>query len=54
MIKKKKKCIDCGKRTSDYYTVHINKGKIYKCVECYEVSMLRENRMTMKTRPNKM
>lgn len=41
---KKIKCIDCGKKTDNYYTVSINSGKITRCNDCYEKSILRSMR----------
>ena len=34
--KEKKQCIDCDKKTSDYYPVSTNRGTVYRCVGCHE------------------
>lgn len=41
---KKIKCIDCGKKTDNYYTTSINSGKINRCNDCHEKSVLRSVR----------
>ena len=47
-VEKKIQCIDCGKKTAKYYTVATNKGKIYKCDECYELGIIRSHRNASK------
>ena len=51
MIEKKQKnkkpietCIDCNLCTDDYYKVPTNRGDIVKCVNCYELWILRSSR----------
>lgn len=41
MDKKKisKTCIDCDKKTSDYYPLSTNRGTVYRCIECHERSV---------------
>ena len=41
MDKKKifKTCIDCDKKTSNYYPLSTNRGKVYRCEECHEKSV---------------
>jgi len=34
--KEKKPCIDCDKKTSDYYPVTTNRGTVYRCANCDE------------------
>ena len=41
-------CIDCKRITDDYYSVSTNKGNIYKCTECYELSVSRDTRLNNK------
>lgn len=43
MNKKKtiEKCIDCGEKTTNFYVSSINKGKIIRCAECHELSVIR-------------
>lgn len=45
-IKKPKKitCVECGRKTNDYYASSINSGKIYRCVDCHENCVLRSTR----------
>ena len=38
------KCIECGKKTDDFYLVPNNRGKLYKCKKCYELSLTRDAR----------
>lgn len=48
LMKKKNKiiaCEECGKRTSNFYPVFINKGKAYKCVECFENGIRRGSKI---------
>ena len=47
-VEKKIQCIDCGKKTSNYYTTSTNKGKIYKCDVCYELGIVRSHRNEFK------
>lgn len=42
--RKKIKCIDCNKKTDDYYSVSINSGKITRCSACHELWILRSVR----------
>jgi hypothetical protein len=47
MEKKEKKsvnCIDCDKKTKDYYEIATNRGYISKCKECYELWICRTTR----------
>lgn len=41
MDKKKnlKTCIDCNKKTDNYYPLSTNRGKVYRCDECHERSV---------------
>ena len=43
--KKKKTCIDCEKKTDDYYPISTNRGKIFRCAECHESWIRRSTRM---------
>jgi hypothetical protein len=43
-MKETKICADCEKPTKNYYATSTNKGKIYKCAECYELNICRELR----------
>ncbi len=43
-MKETKMCADCLEETRDYYPVSTNKGRIYKCSECYEKNICRELR----------
>ena len=45
---KKIKCIECGKKTDDYYITSINSGKIMRCTDCHEKSILRSTRYDVK------
>ena len=38
------KCLDCGKKTDDFYPLPSNRGKLYKCKNCYELSLSRGSR----------
>lgn len=40
--KKKVRCEECQKRTNDYYPIFTNKGRAFKCVECWENSIRRD------------
>ncbi len=46
MTKKRQiiKCLECGQKTDDFYLVPNNRGKIYKCKACYEISLARNSR----------
>lgn len=46
---KKIKCIDCGKKTDNYYTSSINSGKINRCSDCYEKFIIRSIRYDMRS-----
>ena len=35
------KCLECGQRTNNFYSVPNNRGKIHKCKDCYELSFSR-------------
>jgi len=51
MVKSKKrkiKCVDCSKKTTNYYGVSTNKGKIFRCNECYELNIARSTRNEFK------
>jgi hypothetical protein len=37
-------CIDCGVKTNDFYLIPNNRGKLYKCKNCYELSLCRNSR----------
>jgi hypothetical protein len=37
-------CIDCEKKTSDFYQIANNRGKLYKCKQCYELGLTRSSR----------
>ena len=41
---KKIKCVDCGKKTNDYYSCSINSGIINRCAKCHENNILRSTR----------
>jgi len=43
-MKETKECISCLKETNSYYPVSTNKGRVYRCSECYEISICRELR----------
>lgn len=43
-IQKKVECIDCKKKTTDFYKIPTNKGGIHKCANCYELWILRSTR----------
>lgn len=38
-------CEDCKRQTTNFYPIQINRGKIYKCAECYENSIRRSLRI---------
>lgn len=42
--KKQVKCVDCNRKTENFYLVPNNRGKVYKCKECYELSLARGSR----------
>jgi hypothetical protein len=42
---KAKTCEECSTKTTNYYPVFTNKGKAYKCAECFENSIRRGNRI---------
>ena len=37
-------CVDCGKRTDNYYVIKTNKGDVYRSEKCYELSFIRKHR----------
>lgn len=43
--KKKVKCEDCEKRTDNYYPIFTNKGKAFKCAECWENGIRRDSKI---------
>jgi NAD-dependent SIR2 family protein deacetylase len=38
-------CEDCKKQTTNFYPIQINRGRIYKCSDCYENSIRRSIRI---------
>lgn len=38
------KCVDCNKKTNNYYTSSINSGKINRCSNCHELWVIRSTR----------
>ena len=42
--RQKIKCVDCGIKTDDFYPIPNNRGKLYKCKDCYELSLTRSSR----------
>jgi NAD-dependent SIR2 family protein deacetylase len=38
------KCLECGQKTKDFYLVPNNRGKVYKCKDCYELALSRGSR----------
>jgi|LakMenE01Jun11ns_1017448.scaffolds.fasta_scaffold9926207_2 NAD-dependent SIR2 family protein deacetylase len=38
------KCVDCNKKTTNYYTSSINSGKISRCSNCHELWIIRSTR----------
>jgi hypothetical protein len=34
-------CLECGRKTEDFYLVPSNRGKTHKCKNCYELSFVR-------------
>jgi hypothetical protein len=46
--KKLEKCIDCQRKTDNYYITSINSGKICRCNVCYENFILRSTRYDLK------
>ena len=39
------KCEECQDETTNYYPVFTNKGRAYKCAECYENGIRRGTRI---------
>ena len=39
------KCEECEKETTNFYPVFTNKGRAYKCAECYENGVRRGTRI---------
>ena len=37
-------CLECGNKTNDFYLIPNNRGKLYKCKKCYELSLSRSSR----------
>ena len=37
--KKKKECIDCDKKTDNFYPASTNRGTVFRCVSCHEQSV---------------
>lgn len=53
MAKKRKKervekCVDCGEKTSNFYIISINSGKIIRCADCHERNILQSVRYDTK------
>ena len=53
MAKKKKKeriekCVDCEKKTQNFYIISINSGKIIRCADCHERNVLQSVRYDSK------
>jgi len=46
--KKPEKCIDCQRKTDNYYITSINSGKICRCNVCHENFILRSTRYDLK------
>jgi len=46
--KKVEKCIDCGEKTTNFYIISINTGKIIRCVDCHERNVLQSIRYDTK------
>lgn len=44
MEKKIVQCSECQKETDDWYPIFTNKGKNYKCKNCYENSIRRSSK----------
>lgn len=45
-------CAECERKTSKFYPIPTNKGKIYKCDDCYELDMTRSMRIEHTKNPN--
>ena len=39
------RCEECNTKTTDFYPIFLNKGKAYKCAECFENSIRRGTRI---------
>ena len=46
------KCEECKNDTTNYYPVFTNKGRAYKCAECYENAIRRGSRIFQTTTVN--
>ena len=44
MAKDNKVCDACGKETNDWYPIRTNKGRSFRCAECYELLFMRNQR----------
>lgn len=42
--RKEVECIECGRKTDNYYSFSINSGRINRCSECHELYILRSTR----------
>jgi hypothetical protein len=40
----KEECIDCETETTNYYPLKTNQGTVFKCRDCYELSLSRDQR----------
>ena len=47
-VKKVEKCVDCEKKTENYYITSINSGKIIRCRDCHERYILQSVRYDTK------
>ena len=56
MAKKEKKkktnkvetCIDCQRKTENFYIISINSGKVIRCADCHERNILQSVRYDIK------
>ncbi len=46
-IEKPHICIDCHKETNDFYKGATNRGDVCKCVDCYELWIIRSSRFNL-------
>lgn len=47
-VKKVEKCVDCEKKTENFYIISINSGKIIRCKDCHERNILQSVRYDAK------
>lgn len=45
---KKETCVDCGRKTENFYIISINSGKVIRCADCHEKNIIQSVRYDTK------